>query len=95
METTIAFLREHRSATIGDEPIDIGGFAMPMYVGDPGWDTGPWTTTGPGEQHAEGLRELKAIGVDHVQIRLRSRTADELCDQLEAFVTDVLPLVND
>jgi probable F420-dependent oxidoreductase len=93
METAIAFLREHRAATIGDEPIDIGGFAMPMYVGEPSWDTGKWTTTGPGEQHAEGLRALAAAGVNHVQVRLRSRTVEELLDQLDAFGAEVLPLV--
>ena len=95
METAIAFLRGHRAATIGDEPIDIGGFAMPMFIGDPDWDTGPWTATGPGARHAERLRELKDVGVNHVQIRLRSRSADELCDQLDAFGAEVLPLVND
>jgi probable F420-dependent oxidoreductase len=95
MEAAIAFLHEHRAATMGEEPIDIGGFAMPMYVGEPGWDTGRWTATGPGDQHAEGLRDLAAVGVNHVQIRLRSRTVEELCDQLDAFGAEVLPLIND
>jgi probable F420-dependent oxidoreductase len=96
METAIANIRAKREACgRGDDPIAIGGFAMPMYIGEPGWDTGPWTTTGAGPEHAEGLRAMKAQGVDHVQIRLRSRSADELCDQLEAFGADVLPLVND
>jgi probable F420-dependent oxidoreductase len=96
MEAAIAHLRELRAACgRGDDPMDIGGFAMPMYIGEPGWETGPWTTTGPGEQHAAGLRELAAVGVNHVQVRLRSRSVDELCDQLDAFGAEVLPLVND
>lgn len=95
MEAAIANIRARREACgRGDDPIAIGGFAMPMYVGQADWDTGPWTSVASGDEHAEGLRAMKAIGVDHVQIRLRSRSADELCDQLEAFGTEVLPHVN-
>jgi len=32
--------------------------------------------------------------VNHVQIRPRSRTLDEFCDQLAAIGRDVLPLLN-
>ena len=95
MAAAVTRLRDHRAAVgRGDDPIDIGGFAMPMYVGQADWDLGAWSADGPPDQHAEGLRELAAVGVNHVQIRLRSRSVDELCDQLDAFGAEVLPLLD-
>ena len=35
------------------------------------------------------------MGVDQVQVRFRSRTCDELCDQIRAFAADVAPLLDD
>jgi len=34
------------------------------------------------------------MGVDHVQVRPRSRTLDELLDQMDAFGSEVAPLLN-
>ncbi len=90
----IAYLREHRQATRGDEPIDLGTICEPLYIGTPGWDVGPWTISGAPEQVAERIRAFKDLGVSHVQVRPRSRTLAELCDQLAALGRDVLPLLN-
>ena len=43
---------------------------------------------------AERLRRYKGIGVDQIQIRFRSRSATELCDQIERFGVEVAPLLN-
>jgi probable F420-dependent oxidoreductase len=91
----IAYLREHRAEARGDDRIDLGTICEPLYVGDPGWDVGGWTISGAPEHVAERIRELKDLGIGHVQVRPRSRTLDELCDQLAAFGRDVLPLLND
>jgi hypothetical protein len=39
------------------------------------------------------LGKFSAMGVGQVQVRLRSRSADELVDQIERFGADVLPLL--
>ena len=39
MAAGIDFVRAHRAATRGDEPIVLGALSGPLYVGDPRWDT--------------------------------------------------------
>jgi probable F420-dependent oxidoreductase len=90
----IAYLLEHRKAVRGDDPIDLGTICEPIYVGEPDWDVGPWTISGAPEQVADKIRAFKDHGVSHVQVRPRSRSLDELCDQLAALGRDVLPLLN-
>ena len=90
----IEYLMEHRKPALGDDPIDIGTICEPLYVGEPDWDVGPWTISGAPEQVAERIREFKDLGVNHVQVRPRSRTLEELCDQLAALGRDVLPLLH-
>lgn len=48
---------------------------------------------GSAEQVAVFLRALVGIGVDQVQVTFRSRHADDLYDQLEAFGAEVAELV--
>lgn len=91
----IEYLMEHRKPTRGDDPIDIGTICEPLYVGEPDWDVGPWTISGAPEQVAERIRQFKDLGVNHVQVRPRSRTLEELCDQLAALGAEVIPLLND
>jgi probable F420-dependent oxidoreductase len=94
MEAGIAFVREHRAATRGDEPIVLGALSGPLHVGDPSWDT-PRCVRGPAEKVAGYLRGLADLGVDQIQVGFVSRSVDELCDQIAAFAADVAPLVND
>ena len=42
-----------------------------IYVGDPDWDVPPGTLSGSPEQVAESLNEFGAMGVSHLQVRLR------------------------
>ncbi|MGI5469339.1 TIGR03619 family F420-dependent LLM class oxidoreductase [Streptomyces sp. CA-132043] len=86
----LAALRERAGVT---DPVVIGAIAEPVYVGEPAWDTGKWTLTGPPERIAASLREYRALGVHQIQLRFRSRSRDELTDQMAAFGADVAPLL--
>jgi hypothetical protein len=66
-----------------------------MYVGTPAFEVPPSTRTGSGEALAAPLREMKGLGVSHCGVRFRSRSCDELVDQIQAFGSQVAPLLND
>jgi len=90
----IATIRSHRRKIRGDAPIEIGANSPWLYVGRPGFDPGPNSLTGSGATIAESLRQLRAMGVSHCGVRFRTRSCDELCDQIAAFATDVAPLLS-
>jgi probable F420-dependent oxidoreductase len=94
MPEAIAYLREQRERVVGDDPIDIGAITEVLYVGRPDWDVGGHALTGKPEHIAERLREFAVMGVNHVQVRFRNRSLDELLDQMDAFGTEVAPLLN-
>jgi alkanesulfonate monooxygenase SsuD/methylene tetrahydromethanopterin reductase-like flavin-dependent oxidoreductase (luciferase family) len=87
----MAYLLEHRKRTHGDEPIDLGTITEVLYVGQPSWDVGEATLTGPADLVADRLNEFGAMGVSHLQVRFRNRSLDELLDQMDAFARDVAP----
>jgi probable F420-dependent oxidoreductase len=93
MEGAIALLRSER-----EKAGKTGAFAInsgaSLYVGDPGWDVGPYATTGDAEKVAASLRPLSDMGVTHLQLRIPSRSLSELTDQISALGSDVIPLVN-
>lgn len=91
MPGQIAYLLEHRHRTRGDDPIDVGTITELVYVGEPGWDLGDGTLSGPPKRIADQLNEFGAMGVSHLQIRFRSRSLSELLDQMDAFHRDVAP----
>ena len=83
----IAYIRRIR----GDEPIEIGANSPWLYVGTPRFDLGPNARSGRGEAIAAVLRDLQALGVSHVGVRFRTRSADELLEQIDAFAREVAP----
>jgi len=87
-------IRKHRRRIRGDEPIEIGANSPWLYVGTPRFDVGPNALTGDARKIADSLRELAALGVSHCGVRFRTRSCDELCEQIEAFATDVAPLLD-
>lgn len=94
MAAGIDFIRTTRAASArADQPIVLGALSGPLYVGEPGWDTGR-CARGPAEKVAAYVRTYRDLGVDQIQVGFASRTADELCDQIAAFAADVAPLVN-
>jgi len=90
----IARLKELREAAGIEEPIVVGAITEPLYVGDPGWPVGRRTLTGKPEALAESLRAYPAMGVHQIQVRFRSRSRDELTDQMAAFAAQVAPLLD-
>ncbi|MGP4044144.1 TIGR03619 family F420-dependent LLM class oxidoreductase [Streptomyces sp. 2A115] len=72
----------------------VGAITEPLYVGEPGWAVGRRTLTGGPEALAESLRAYRAMGVHQIQVRFRSRSRNELVDQMAAFGADVAPLLD-
>ena len=96
MKRAIAWMAERREANgRSDRPFVVGVNAEILYLGDPFFETGPMHLTGAAEPMAERLRRYRGIGVDQLQIRFRSRSATELCDQIDRFGAEVAPLLND
>ena len=95
----IADLRRLRDELRGGAPLDIGTIAEPTYLvgggsgGDPGWEQPGYVLQGTPEQVAQSLRELAAMGVNHLQIPVRARSLEEFCDQVAAFGDLVGPLL--
>jgi len=94
-------LRRLREEVRGGAPLDIGTIVEPLYLtgsgsgGDDDWAQPKWVVTGGAEKIAESLRELGAMGVNHLQVRFMARSVAEYCDQVSAFGALVGPLLND
>ena len=78
-------------AGLDGAPFVLGAITEPLYLGTPAWDVGRRTLTGPPDALAESLRAYRAMGVDQIQVRFRSRSRTELTDQMAAFGADVAP----
>ncbi len=89
----IARLRRLREEAGATGPFVVGAITEPLYVGDPSWDVGRRTLTGSPDALAESLRAYRAMGVDQIQVRFRSRDVGELTDQMGAFGAEVGPLL--
>lgn len=89
----IARLRRLREEAGVTAPLTVGAITEPLYVGDPDWDVGRRTLTGRPEALAESLQAYGAMGVDQIQVRFRSRSRDELTDQIGEFGAEVGPLL--
>jgi probable F420-dependent oxidoreductase len=95
MKAAVEFIREHRAQVLGDDvSIDLGINTGPVYIGEPTFDVGKWCTSGSPDQIAERLRMMALTGVNQLQLSFRSRSTEELCDQIEAFGRDVAPLLD-
>ncbi|WP_107465291.1 LLM class F420-dependent oxidoreductase [Streptomyces sp. MA5143a] len=89
----IARLRRLREEAGATDPFTVGAITEPLYVGEPAWDVGRRTLSGPPEALAESLRGYAAMGVDQIQVRFRSRGRAELIDQMGKFGERVAPLL--
>ncbi|MEU0727393.1 LLM class F420-dependent oxidoreductase [Streptomyces sp. NPDC006140] len=87
----LARIRELRERAAARGPFTVGAITEPLYVGTPGWDVGRRTLTGRPRVLAESLRAYRAMGVDQIQVRFRSRSRAELTDQIAAFGAEVAP----
>lgn len=87
----IARLRRLREEAGALGPFTVGAITEPLYVGRPGWEVGRRTLAGTPEEIAESLRAYRAMGVDQIQVRFRSRSRAELIEQVGLFGTQVAP----
>ncbi|MER6569256.1 LLM class F420-dependent oxidoreductase [Streptomyces sp. NPDC001093] len=87
-------IRRLRAQAGAEGPFTVGAIAEPLYVGRAGWDVGGRTLTGAPEEIAESLRAYRAMGVDQVQVRFRSRSRAELIEQIGLFGAEVAPRLN-
>ncbi|WP_245238178.1 LLM class F420-dependent oxidoreductase [Streptomyces roseochromogenus] len=87
----IARLRRLREEAGAEGPFTVGAIAEPLYVGRAGWEVGRRTLTGAPEEIAESLRAYRAMGVDQIQVRFRSRSRAELIEQIGLFGAQVAP----
>lgn len=89
----VDYIRTHLDKVRPGAKLDLGFMPEGLYVGTPGWDVGPNTTSGSPEQLAESLSETYRLGCNVLYVHFRSRSSSELCDQLAAFGRDVAPLL--
>jgi probable F420-dependent oxidoreductase len=94
MEKAVAYIREERERSRGGEPIELGMNSPWLYIGTPAFDLGANSFSGSPDAIAAELRQRKELGVSHIGVRFRSRSCDELIEQIERFGTDVGPLLN-
>ncbi|OLZ71603.1 LLM class F420-dependent oxidoreductase [Streptomyces sp. IMTB 2501] len=87
----IARLRRLREEAGAEGPFTVGAIVEPLYVGRAGWEVGRRTLTGSPEEIAESLRAYRAMGVDQIQVRFRSRSRAELIEQIGLFGAEVAP----
>jgi probable F420-dependent oxidoreductase len=85
----IARIRRLREEAGIEARFAFGAIAEPLYVGTPTWDVGRRTLSGSPDALAESLRAYRAMGVDQIQVRFRSRSRGELTDQMAAFGAEV------
>ncbi|KOV66417.1 F420-dependent oxidoreductase [Streptomyces sp. MMG1121] len=90
----IARLERLRAEAGAEGPFTVGAITEPLYVGRAGWEVGRRTLTGTPEEVAESLRAYRAMGVDQIQVRFRSRDRAELIEQINLFGAEVAPRID-
>jgi probable F420-dependent oxidoreductase len=91
----LALLSSERDRVGRTGPFAVGTITPFLYVGTPTWELPADTLVDSPAGLAEQLVALVPAGVNQWQVRFRARSADELCDQIEAFGAGVLPLVQE
>jgi probable F420-dependent oxidoreductase len=72
------------------ESIEVGALVPPIRLGT-AIELPKGAISGGPDQVVETIGGLAELGVSHVQIRFVSRSANELCDQIEQFGSEVGP----
>jgi hypothetical protein len=94
MPAAIELIRRHRAATRGDAPIELGMNSPWLYIGRAPFAADANTRSGAPAEIAEIFRAMKRLGIAHSGVRFRSRSCDELLEQIDRFGRDVMPLIN-
>ena len=77
-----------------DLPMAIGHITPFLHIGAASWDVGDATISGEPQVVAERILAGTADGVNQLQVRFRARSCDELCEQIVAFATTVMPMLD-
>jgi probable F420-dependent oxidoreductase len=91
MRSSIDVIRARRDEVRPGAHIDLGFMPGLLYVGKPDWDVGEWCLAGEPDKLTASLREAHDFGCSVLHLRFRSRSCDELCDQIAAFGSEVGP----
>jgi alkanesulfonate monooxygenase SsuD/methylene tetrahydromethanopterin reductase-like flavin-dependent oxidoreductase (luciferase family) len=91
MVAKLQTLREEHGRS--DRPMMIGDITPFLHVGTPTWDVGESTLSGAPGDIAEQILAETPDGVNQLQVRFKSRSVDEQCDQMAAFATEVAPIL--
>ena len=91
MVTKLQLMREEHGRA--DRPMMIGHITPFLYVGNPGWDVGADTLSGAPGDIAQQILADTAEGVNQLQVRFKSRSCEEQCDQMAAFAAEVAPIL--
>jgi probable F420-dependent oxidoreductase len=70
----------------------FGAIMRPVFLGDPGpgWELGKATLAGDVDRIRREVADYEAMGVDQVQVRFRSRSAQDYVEQIERFSIDIM-----
>ncbi len=92
MPESIEAIRRHRDEVRPGAKLDIGYIHEHVYVGETDWDfDGEYTVAGSNQRIIDKCNEMGAMGVNHLQMRLRCRELSEFCDQAAAFGEHIGP----
>lgn len=89
----IAFIAETRAEAGLPEAFDIGVNAGPVFVGEPQHPVPDYTITGSPEAIAQRLSKLTGRGINQLQFQFQGVDAAQMCDQIERFGAEVVPLL--
>lgn len=96
MRGAIEWLRTARRELHGDDDVfDIGINTEPIWIGEPDWEVGEHTLSGPPDAVAAGLRRYRGLDVGQLQLRFMARSAGEMCEQIKRFGAEVWPAVRE
>ncbi len=85
MPESIDTIHRRRDEVRPGQALDIGYIHEYVYVGDADWEFGDYTVSGSDQRIIDKCNEMGAMGVNHLQMRLRARDIEEFCDQAAAF----------
>jgi alkanesulfonate monooxygenase SsuD/methylene tetrahydromethanopterin reductase-like flavin-dependent oxidoreductase (luciferase family) len=94
-DEAIAYIRACREADgLGDRPFSFGHVVIPwVHVGTPSFEVRRPCLTGHADEIAEAILAATPDGVSQVCVKFEASSAAEYAEQVEAFGTEVGPLL--
>jgi probable F420-dependent oxidoreductase len=91
----IATIREQREANgLADQPFSFGHVVIPwIHLGTPSFEVRQPCLTGSADEVAEAILATTPDGVSQLQVRFEAASAAGYAEQVEAFGTEVGPLL--